>query len=87
MPQEKPASGRRSKPLDESHLPRPRVTSAGVRRGPDPNGHARALIHTHGLEQALAIASSNVVLTKEEYWREVLAALSAIGAEPPESRH
>ena len=87
MPQGKPASGRRTKPIDESHLPRPRVTQAGVRRGPDPYGHARALIQTHGLEQSVAIASSNVVLTKEEYWQEVLAALSAIAAQPSESTH
>jgi hypothetical protein len=45
------------------------------------------LIKTHGLEQAVAIASSNVLLTKEEYWQEVLAAVSAVGATGFESSH
>lgn len=87
MPQVKPASARQNE-LDESHLPRPRgTTSAGVRRGPDPTGHARALVRTHGLEQALEIARSNALVTKERYWQEVFEAMPAISAEGCEARH
>jgi len=88
MPQVKPASGHANEPLNESHLPRPRgTTAAGVRRGPDPKGHARALIHTHGFEQALEIARSNALVTKERYWQEVFEAMPAVTAEGSEVRH
>lgn len=87
MPQVKPASSARSEPLDESHLPRPRVTTAGVRRGPDPVGHARALVRTHGLEQAIEIAKSNAVVTKEIYWQEVFEAMPAVIAEAIQIHH
>jgi hypothetical protein len=87
MPQVKPASGARNEPLDESHLPRPRGTRAGVRRGPDPVGHARALVKTHGLEQAIDIAKSNAVVTKERYWQEVFEAMSAVVDDVVQLRH
>ena len=82
MQQVKPASGRKKTPLNDSHLPRPTVTSAaGVRRGPDPTGHARALVQSHGLNLAVEIAKSNAVVTKERYWQEVFEAMPSVSAE------
>ncbi len=83
MPQVKPVSGRN----DQSHLPRPKVTPAGGRRGPDPAGHARALVRSHGLEQAFEIAKSNAVVTKEAYWQEVFEAIPMVSAEAREAHH
>lgn len=78
MKQAKPASGGSVRPPHGSHLPRPEVPKAGVRRIPDPEGHARALIRAHGLAQAAAIAANNAAFTRENYWREVSAAICRI---------
>jgi hypothetical protein len=87
MRQVKPAGGRAVAPPKESHLPRPKVAAAGVRRGPDPKGHARALIRAHGIEQAAEIAENNVAITRDDYWREVFTAVVAIRSVGSERRH
>ena len=74
MRQVKPAGSRAT---HGSHLPRPKILKAGV-RSPDPEGHARALIRAHGLDQAAAIAANNVAFTGEDYWREVSESVSRI---------
>lgn len=86
MPQVKPAIGYQET-LNESHLPRPGIPSAGGRRRPDPTGHARALVQTHGIEQAVEIAKNNAVVTKERYWQEVFDAMTVVVAESSEARH
>jgi hypothetical protein len=77
MKQVKPAGGVRLLGSSQgSHLPRPTILKAGVRRAPDPEGHARALVRAHGLIQAADIAANNVAFTGDDYWRQVSATVS-----------
>ena len=52
-------------------------TASPCRSQPDPRGHARALIESHGLRSALEIARSNALLTgwREDYWSRVVMAM------------